>query len=248
MPTVTEIVNSAVAEYYCKNKEYDKGLELYKELISESGGKVKEQAENDFIKYSFEYASALAHEDKWGEALLVYRDVMTTSDYPITVLKNIGLCLKAIKKPNEALLLLESYKEKVPNNTEVYKFIGEILYSDLKDYPKAIEYYEKAMELGDNTFRVHSMLGHLYSTYYRDKHKEEQLFHLRRAYELEPENRIAVKNLAYVLGKFRMPEADEYYEKLLQLEPLHSDLHSYGAYLVRCGRLQEGFKYLRHRL
>ena len=92
------------------------------------------------------------------------------------------------------------------------------------------------------------MLGHLYSTCYQDKFKEKQIEYLTKAYELAPQNRIVVKNLAYVYGKFdETQKADEFYSKLMFLNPTHSDLHAYGAYLVRHKRFSEGFKFLQHR-
>lgn len=92
------------------------------------------------------------------------------------------------------------------------------------------------------------MLGHLYSTCYQDKYKDKQIEYLTKAYELAPNNRIVVKNLAYVLGKFdEVQKADEFYAKLMYLSPTHSDLHAYGAYLVRHQRFAEGFKFLQHR-
>ena len=42
-------------------------------------------------------------------------------------------------------------------------------------------------------------------------------------------------------------KADEFYQKLMYLNPTHSDLHAYGAYLVRHKRFSEGFKFLQHR-
>ena len=250
MTTVFDVIDTALAEYYCEQKEYQKGLEAYRSLIKkyECDCNEKLAAISNFTKYAFEYAANLARDDKWGEAISIYREIMTHPNFPVTVYKNTGLCLKAMKKPNEAIAFLDMYRERTPNNPEVYQFLGEINCSDLKDYKKAIELYEHALSLGAETFHVYSMLGHLYSTYYRDRCKDEQLDYLRKAYALEPKNKIAVKNLAYVLGKFNMEEeADKYYAELLKLEPSHSDLHSYGAYLVRHKRFQEGFTYLRHR-
>ena len=45
----------------------------------------------------------------------------------------------------------------------------------------------------------------------------------------------------------KIQKADEFYQKLMYLNPTHSDLHSYGAYLVRHKRFSEGFKFLQHR-
>ena len=90
-----------------------------------------------------------------------------------------------------------------------------------------------SLEKYPDNFTIYNMLGHLYSTSYQDKYKEKQIFYLRRAFELAPQNRVVVKNLAYVYGKFdEVAKADEMYAKLMYLNPTHSDLHAYGAYLV----------------
>ena len=247
MTTIFEVIDSAAAEYFCKHQEYDKGLEIYRSIIKSHEGNEKLQATNDFIKYAFEHASLLAQESKWGEAINIYKEIMHFPDFPVTTYKNVGLCLKAMNKPDEALSLLEMYRERTPNNAEVYQFMGSIFYQDKKDLKTAIDFYEKSLALGERTFHVYSMLGHLYSTFYRDRFKEKQIDYLKKAYELEPKNRIAVKNLAYVLGKFNMAEADKYYAELQNVNPQHADLHSYGAYLVKHKRFIEGFSYLRHR-
>ena len=248
MTTVFEVIDSALADYYCTNKEYAKGLDVYRAIIQTQENDEKLIAISNFTKYAFEYAAQLAQEGKWGEAISLYREIMLYPNFPITTYKNVALCLKAMNKPDDALKLFEMYRERTPNNPEVYSFIGEIFYSEKKDLKTAIDFYEKALELGDKSFHVYSMLGHLYSTLYRDQYKDKQLEYLRAAYALKPDDRIAIKNIAYVLGKFGLnEEADEYYKKLVEMKPLHTDLHSYGAYLVRNQRFKEGFTYLRHR-
>ena len=248
MTTIFEVSDSAAAEYYCKNAEYEKGLEIYRDIIKSHEGEEQLEAINDFTKYAFEHASKLAAASKWGEAIALYKEVMHFPNFPVTTYKNVGLCLKAMNKPEEALSLLEMYRERTPNNAEVYQFMGGIFYQDKKDLKTAIDFYEKALALGEKSFHVYSMLGHLYSTFYRDNYKEKQIEYLTKAYELEPKNRIAVKNLAYVLGKFNMTEeADRLYAELMKVNPQHADLHSYGAYLVKHKRFKEGFTFLRHR-
>ena len=248
MTTVFEVIDSALAEYCCKNKDYEKGLYVYRSIIANSEGEKKDQAISEFTKYAFEFAAELAQKGAWGDAIALYREIMTFPNFPVPTYKNVGLCLKAMKRPDDALSLLEMYRERTPNNPDAYEYMGSIYCQDKKDLKTALEFYEKALALGDTSFHVYSMLGHLYSTYYRDNFKEKQIEFLRRAYELEPKNKIAVKNLAYVLGKFDYTEeADRYYKELLALDPPHSDLHSYGAYLVRHKRFKEGFTYLRHR-
>ena len=123
MTTIFEVIDSAAAEYFCKHQEYNKGLEIYRSIIKSHEGNEKLQATNDFIKYAFEYASLLAQENKWGEAINIYKEIMHFPDFPVTTYKNVGLCLKAMNKPDEALSLLEMYRERTPNNAEVLTLI-----------------------------------------------------------------------------------------------------------------------------
>ena len=239
----------AMAEYYCKNNNYDRGLEIYREAISS----ITDEAErncviNQYINQAINYAQKLNLDKKYIEAIEQYRNIMKYSGFPINIYKNIGLCMKSIGNADLAIKFLKCFEEISPDKEDVYVYLADLTYTDIKDNRKAIEYYEKALEKNPNNFSIYNMLGHLYSTCYQDKYKDKQIEYLTKAYELAPNNRIVVKNLAYVLGKFdEVQKADEFYAKLMYLSPTHSDLHAYGAYLVRHQRFAEGFKFLQHR-
>lgn len=239
----------AMAEYYCKNNNYDRGLEIYREAISS----ITDEAErncviNQYINQAINYAQKLNLDKKYIEAIEQYRNIMKYSGFPINIYKNIGLCMKLIGNADLAIKFLKRFEEISPDKEDVYVYLADLTYTDIKDNRKAIEYYEKALEKNPNNFSIYNMLGHLYSTCYQDKYKDKQIEYLTKAYELAPNNRIVVKNLAYVLGKFdEVQKADEFYAKLMYLSPTHSDLHAYGAYLVRHQRFAEGFKFLQHR-
>ena len=195
-----------------------------------------------------QHAQKMSLDKKYIEAIEQYRDIMKYSGFPINVYKNIGLCMKSIGNADLAIKFLKRFEEISPDKEDVYVYLADLTYTDIKDNKKAIEYYEKALEKNKNNFSIYNMLGHLYSTCYQDKFKEKQIDYLQKAFELAPNNRIVVKNLAYVYGKFdETQKADEFYSKLMYLNPTHSDLHAYGAYLVRHKRFSEGFKFLQHR-
>lgn len=247
-----DLINSmdiALAEYYCKNNDFERGLEIYREVIPN----IYEQNEkfsvtNQYMNYATSYARKMAAEKKYIEAIEIYRDIMKFSGFPINIYKNIGLCMKAIGNADLAIKFLKRFEEISPDKEDVYVYLADLTYTDIKDNKKAIEYYEKALEKNKNNFSIYNMLGHLYSTSYQDKFKDKQIEYLTKAFELAPNNRIVVKNLAYVYGKFdETQKADEFYQKLMYLNPTHSDLHAYGAYLVRHKRFAEGFKFLQHR-
>ena len=239
----------AMAEYYCKSKNFERGLELYREIIPT----ILDEADrnkiiNEYINNALQYAQNLFSEKKYIEAVEQYRNIMKYSGFPINVYKNVGLCMKILGNADLAIKFLKRFEEISPDKEDVYVYLADLTYTDIKDNRKAIEYYEKALEKNPNNFSIYNMLGHLYSTCYQDKFRDKQIGYLTKAYELAPNNRIIVKNLAYVYGKFdEEQKADEFYQKLMYLNPTHSDLHAYGAYLVRHQRFSEGFKFLQHR-
>ena len=242
-------LDEAMADYYCKNNNFDKGLQIYRELIPTIFDQFeKNRVVNQYINYAMQYARKMSNDKKFIEAIEQYRDIMKHSGFPINVYKNIGLCMKSIGNADLAIKFLKRFEEISPDKEDVYVYLADLTYTDIKDNKKAIEYYEKALIRNKNNFSIYNMLGHLYSTCYQDKFKDKQIEYLTKAYELAPNNRIVVKNLAYVYGKFdEIQKADEFYQKLMYLNPTHSDLHAYGAYLVRHKRFSEGFKFLQHR-
>ena len=249
--TSKDLLNSldiAMADHHCNNKNYEKGLQIYRDTLPLLTEQEHNQTFYKFINHSLQYASNLYNEKKWSEAVEIYRDLMKHYGFPVNVYKNIGLCMKSLGNADLAIKFLKRFEELSPDKEDVYVYLADITYSDIKDNIKAIEYYEKALEKNQNNFSIYNMLGHLYSTCYQDKFKDKQIEYFTRAFQLAPNNRIVVKNLAYVYGKFdEVQKADEMYAKLMYLNPTHSDLHSYGAYLVKHQRFAEGFKFLQHR-
>ena len=239
----------AMAEQYCKSGDFVHGFRKYTEAIPHiQNEEEKRKAINDFFNFSTTYGQLLFNDKKYMLALEHYREVMRFPGVPITIYKNIGLCMKNIGNADMAIKFLEHFEEISPDKEDVYIYLGDLVYSDIKDNKRAIIYYEKALEKYPDNFTIFNMLGHLYSTEYQDKYKDKQIYYLSKAFELAPTNRIVVKNLAYVYGKFdEVVKADEMYAKLMYLNPTHSDLHAYGAYLVKHRRFSEGFKFLQHR-
>ena len=239
----------AMAEYYCKSSNYEVGLKKYREVIPKMFNEIeKNVVSNKYLNYSIAYCQKLMSEQKYIDALEQYREMMQLPGFPVSIYKSIGLCMKQLGNADMAIKFLKYFEELSPDKEDVYIYLGDLVYTDIKDNKKAIEYYEKALERYPNNFTICNMLGHLYSTCYQDKFKDKQINYLNRAFELAPNNRIVVKNLAYVYGKFdEIAKADEMYAKLMYLNPTHSDLHAYGAYLVKHRRFAEGFKFLQHR-
>ena len=244
--TSMEIV---MAEEYCKAGAFQVGLNKFRDVIPKIvNPAIKQSVINKYVNFALGCGQKLMNSQQFLPALELYWDMLKQPGYPVSIYKNIGLCMKELGNADIAIKFLEHFEEISPDKEDVYVYLGDIIYTDIKDYPRAIGYYEKALEKYPNKFTIYNMLGHLYSTYYQDKFKDKQINYLKKAFELAPTNRIVVKNLAYVYGKFHEEaHADEMYAKLMYLNPTHSDLHAYGAYLVKHRRFAEGFKFLQHR-
>ena len=148
-------LDTALAEHYCDNKDFEKGLDLYKEILSKLPDSEKIGIINKFINYSLQYADIHRKDKKWAEAVEIYRDLMKTSGCPINVYKNIGLCMKAMGNADLAIKFLKRFEEISPDKEDVYVYLADITYSDIKDNLKAIDYYEKALEKNKNNFSIY---------------------------------------------------------------------------------------------
>ena len=105
----------AMAEYYCKNNNYDRGLEIYREAISS----ITDEAErncviNQYINQAINYAQKLNLDKKYIEAIEQYRNIMKYSGFPINIYKNIGLCMKSIGNADLAIKFLKRFEEISP--------------------------------------------------------------------------------------------------------------------------------------
>ena len=172
-----------LADFYCSNKNFEKGLALYREIIPHLFEEERGNTTNKFINHSLFYAQSLMREQKWLDAIEVYRDLMKYSGYPVNVYKNIGLCWKSLGNADLAIKFLKRFEEISPDKEDVYIYLADITYTDFRDNIKAIDYYEKPLINNPNNFSIYNMLGHLYSTCHQDRFKEKQIEYLTKAYE-----------------------------------------------------------------
>ena len=74
------------------------------------------------------------------------------------------------------------------------------------------------------------------------------MYYFEKAYRLKPEDRLILHGLAFGYEKLGdINNARKFYQKLLENNPTNTDYYNYGAFLISCGELQEGHKFLTHR-
>ena len=167
---------------------------------------------------------------------------MNTNDYLNLALQNIEQ--QNIEKAKEYF----SIYEKSQTNKLLLYLDGADFYKRIKNYKKAIEYYEKFLETDNTKSVVYTITADLYSKLYGSKSLEKQLELYKKAYNLKPDNRLTLHALAFIYEKLgQNNNAKIYYNLLLKNNPTEIDFYNYGMFLIHCGNLYEGHKYLTHR-
>ena len=139
-----DLINSldiALAEHHCNNRNFEKGLEIYREIIPQLFDEERREITHKYIGYALQYAQNMSQDKKWVEAIEIYRDIMKYSGYPVNVYKNIGLCMKSLGNADLAIKFLKRFEEISPDKEDVYIYLADITYTDIKDNLKAIDYY-----------------------------------------------------------------------------------------------------------
>ena len=122
-----DLVNSldlALAEYHCNQKDFEKGLSIYREILPTLVDNEKIVATNKYLNYAFQYAQTKTQDKKWAEAIEIYRDLMRYSGFPINVYKNIGLCMKSLGNADLAIKFLKRFEELSPDKEDVYVYLA----------------------------------------------------------------------------------------------------------------------------
>ena len=68
----SELISSldlAIADYHCTNNNYEKGLNLYREIISKSFGNERNVIVDKYINHSLKYGQVLTNNQKYIEAM-----------------------------------------------------------------------------------------------------------------------------------------------------------------------------------
>ena len=79
-----DLVNSldiALADYYCNTKNYEKGLQIYRDILPQLFDAERNVVLNKYINHSLNYAQSMTQEKKWVEAVEIYRDIMHESSW-----------------------------------------------------------------------------------------------------------------------------------------------------------------------
>lgn len=142
---------------------------------------------------------------------------------------------KVISKGMEDSLIIQEkiYQQRIEINPSDYNNYIELarVYFIRKDYLKAEDNFNKAIELTDDPFlkyRLYIQLGLCFL--YQEKYDEAEKNYLK-AISLNPENSLAYSKLGYLyILKKEYSKAEEIFKKLIKNNPLSADLYIDLAY------------------
>ncbi len=132
--------------------------------------------------------------------------------------EDIGFFQKRIVNPKKTIIDLENTAKEYPDNYIIFYKLGWV-YAKEKNFTKAIENFNKALELKPDQAGIHNNLGNIYFLLNK---KEKAILHYKKAIEIDPKHIDAHFNLGYLYyTEGRLKQASKEFKKVLELDPRH---------------------------
>lgn len=186
--------------------------------------------------------------DEKADTLLLSRFLVVKAELVAGDLSILAECVANFEQFDLALDFLKFYEEKESNLPLKLLTLGNFYNLKLKDYKKAIKYYEHYLKIDETKSVIYTILASLYAKAYGDLSLEDQVRYFEKAYKLKPNDRLVLHGLAFGYEKLKnLKMANKFYEKLIQNNPTETDFYNYGAFLISCGEFELGHNYFTHR-
>lgn len=186
--------------------------------------------------------------DEKADTLLLSRFLVVKAELVAGDLSILAECVANFEQFDLALDFLKCYEEKESNLPLKLLTLGNFYNLKLKDYKKAIKYYEHYLKIDETKSVIYTILASLYAKAYGDLSLEDQVRYFEKAYKLKTNDRLVLHGLAFGYEKLKnLKMANKFYEKLIQNNPTETDFYNYGAFLISCGEFESGHNYFTHR-
>lgn len=240
-------INIGVAIGLALSDNKEETLSIYKNIMKNSPFPTN-NLEHKLINVVKKHALKNFESKKFNDAALQYLDIFKNAEIEPQEYLNLAISLIELEQIEAAKGFLNLYNNFGIDDFFIQKNLGWIYFSGLKDFEKAIYHYEKALQINQNDPEVYNILGHIYALFYKDKQLEKQFGYFLKAHELKKNTRLYIRNVIFSLYRLgRYNEVEEFYQKLLNLNPEQNDYYFYGCFLISQKRFKEGYKYLQAR-
>ena len=213
--------------YFYQTKQYPLAVEAYRQ-----GVRYKDDVPTAFYNLAWCYNEL----GRYAEAAAAAkRAIALQAAYPEAFVElgfanyKVG---EAQQNPTQAQRLfneaVNSFREAIrlkPGYGDAYTGLGDVYYSDLKQYQEAVAAYEQSIRISPNNSRVRYNLGFSYNDLER---YGEAANHLREAIQLKPEYFEAHTELGFAYLKLgRLPAAVETLRTAIRLKGNYATAHYY---------------------
>lgn len=222
-------------------------LNLYKKFVS-----IKQEApegmKNELFRIMKNYVKEKVSGHKYLDALFMQRFLMMKSKLQADSYYDIAEILSKMNENKLAMEFLRLYEQFETNTPLKLLSLGNFYNLQLKDYRHAIKFYEQYLKIDETKSVIYTILAGLYAKEYGEFSIKDQVYYFEKAYRLKPQDRLILHGLAFGYEKLGdLKNARKFYQKLLENNPSSTDYYNYGAFLISCGDLKEGHKYLTYR-
>lgn len=230
--------------------KYDNPEEMMQpyEFPFENIQKIAESDNQEYKENIRNMADDIWSKNDWIDALIVYYILMHITHFTPTDYYKLAYTLGKFNKEELAEPLIEVYESLSTNKKITFHAIANFYYSSLNKPQKAVEYFEKYIELDNTNALVYNSLGHLYPQTNDKNAIQKQLSAFQKAYELKPNDATIVKSLLTAYEKMHdNDKVKEFYPKLIEIAPSPRHSLNYGLYLISWGEMQKGYEYFTQR-
>lgn len=208
-------------------------------------------ADSDNVEYKEslrQMADDVWSQNLWLSALIIYFILLHITNFLPTDFYKFAYLLAKLGNANEAIALVEIYESQSTNIKTTYHALANFYYSAVDIPQKAIEYFEKLLEIDSTNALAYNSVGHLYSQLDIPNVLEKQLYYFEKAYNLEPNNPNFLKSFLTVHEKLHNTEMIKLlYPKLIELADTPRHSLNYGLYEFSWGNIQKGAPYFAQR-
>ena len=230
--------------------KYDNPEEMMQpyEFPFENIQKIAESDNQEYKENIRNMADDIWSKNDWIDALIVYYILMHITHFTPTDYYKLAYTLGKFNKEELAEPLIEVYESLSTNKKITFHAIANFYYSSINKPQKAVEYFEKYIELDNTNALVYNSLGHLYPQTNDKNAIQKQLSAFQKAYELKPNDATIVKSLLTAYEKMHdNDKVKEFYPKLIEIAPSPRHSLNYGLYLISWGEMQKGYEYFTQR-
>ncbi|OGI23253.1 MAG: hypothetical protein A2255_06245 [Candidatus Melainabacteria bacterium RIFOXYA2_FULL_32_9] len=151
------------------------------------------------------------------EAIHSYEQVIKLNNNDIDVYFNLGLLYWQVREIEKARNSFENVIRINNNDAEAYNHLGSIYYNEFKDAQKAIECFNRVIEINPGYADGYFNLALAYNSI---NEKDNSIKSYQKAVEINPEHFQAYLNLGILLiEKDRIEESIVCFERVIQLKP-----------------------------